>query len=189
MQSVYQERQWFGQKGCGAMGETMFEMTKGMGTWTEGAQELLARANQRPHAVPRDINEPSDPGSRDVMIEYSLHADSVNTPSGYKGNDRATGVALDCTPFQSLSQLHQPRLVSQALLVTVGSHLKSQSPSPAQHLPSHHPVVDICWVSGVLLVQGKSRCEVVPPQARNYRHWSGWCRPEQLHPSALRLTY
>jgi hypothetical protein len=83
MQGVYRRRQQSGQKGCcGAMGETMFRMTKGMGTWTEGAQELLARANQRPHAVPRDINEPSDPGSRDIMIEYSLRADSVRRHPG-----------------------------------------------------------------------------------------------------------
>jgi hypothetical protein len=48
------------------------QVTEALGTWTEGAQELLARANQRPHAVPRDLNEPSDPGFRHVMIDAIL---------------------------------------------------------------------------------------------------------------------
>jgi hypothetical protein len=80
----------------------MFEMTEDLGTWTEGAQELLARANQRPHAVPRHLDEPSDPGFRDVMIYILLRAYGDQTPSGHKGNERATGVALERTPFQSL---------------------------------------------------------------------------------------
>jgi hypothetical protein len=114
MQGVYRWRQQSGQKGCcGAMGETMFRMTKGMGTWTEGAQELLARANQRPHAVPRDINEPADsvrrhPGTREmteplvlrwpVPLSRAASAPScVTSASGLCRESPQTTIILTCT--------------------------------------------------------------------------------------------